>query len=210
MDVHAPHEPVHTWRDFFIHLSIVTIGLFIALSLEAFVEYVHHRHLVREARENIHQEIADNHKAARDDLGLLQQNLDRTSANIDTIHKMRDNPKDFKGSLTFTMQFDSFNDAAWESARDTGALGFMPYKEVQEYADLYRSQKMADDQATEALHRETQAMAPVMMEKDFEKLPTNQWDNMLHDTAATLIDLQTLKQFVQQLDAHYAENLKKT
>ena len=38
MDVHAPHEPINTWRDFALHLIIVTIGLLIALSLEALVE----------------------------------------------------------------------------------------------------------------------------------------------------------------------------
>ena len=209
MDVHAPHEPVHTWRDFFTHLTIVTIGLFIALSLEGLVEYVHHRHLVREARENIRQEIEDNHKAAQDDLGLLQKNLDRTSANIDTIHKLRANLKDHKVSLTYLFEFNSLNDAAWNSARDTGALGFMPYKEVQGYADLYREQKVASDQAVETFHHQTLAMAPILMEKDFEKIPQNQWDNMLHDTAVTTIDLTTMKQLVQQLDARYVEALKK-
>lgn len=28
MDVHPPHEPVHTWRDALMHLGIVTVGLF--------------------------------------------------------------------------------------------------------------------------------------------------------------------------------------
>ena len=37
MDVHAPHEPIHTWRDFFIHLITITVGLLIAISLEGMV-----------------------------------------------------------------------------------------------------------------------------------------------------------------------------
>ena len=209
MDVHAPHEPVHTWRDFFTHLTIVTIGLFIALSLEAFVEYVHHRHLVHEARENIRQEIEDNHKAAQEDITLLQQDLDRTNSNLDTIRKMRANPKTFKGTLTFTMSFNSLHDAAWNSARDTGALGFMPYKEVQGYADLYQHQKLVDDQVIEVIHRQTLAMTPIYMEKDFTTISTNQTENLLHDTAATLIDVTTLQQIVQQLNTLYIEALKK-
>jgi len=210
MDVHAPHEPVHTWRDFLTHLTIVTIGLFIALSLEGLVEYVHHRHLVREARENIRQEIEDNHKAAQADVTLLQQDLDRTNTNLDTIRRMRANPKAFKGELTFTMSFESLHDAAWNSARDTGALGFMPYKEVQGYADLYQHQKLVDDQSIEVIHRQTLAMTPVFMEKDLATIPTNQTENLLHDAAATLIDVTTLQQIVQHLDALYVEELKKS
>jgi len=209
MDVHAPHEPVHTWRDFFTHLTIVTIGLFIALSLEAFVEYVHHRHLVHEARENIRQEIEDNHKAAQEDITLLQQDLDRTNSNLDTIRRMRANPKTFKGTLTFTMSFNSLHDAAWNSARDTGALGFMPYKEVQGYADLYQHQKLVDDQVIEVIHRQTLAMIPIYMENNFTTISTNQTESLLHDTAATLIDVTTLQQIVQQLNTLYIEALKK-
>ena len=27
LDVHAPHEAVHTWRDFFIHIATIVVGL---------------------------------------------------------------------------------------------------------------------------------------------------------------------------------------
>ena len=49
LEVHPPSEPVHGWRDFFIHLATITIGLLIALSLEGCVEFWHHRSLVHEA-----------------------------------------------------------------------------------------------------------------------------------------------------------------
>ena len=31
LDVHAPHANVHTWKDFLIHIAIITIGLLIAI-----------------------------------------------------------------------------------------------------------------------------------------------------------------------------------
>ena len=209
MDVHAPHEPVHTWKDFLLHLATITIGLFIALSLEGLVDYVHHRHLLREARENIRQEIEDNHKAAQKDIVSVQKDIDITNADIDTIRTLRADPKNFKGSLSYSMQFNSLSDAAWSSARDTGALSFMPYKEVQGYADIYENQKMVNDQVVEIFHRQTLALTPAFMEKTFDKIPENQTEALLHDTAATLIDLTTLKQIVQALDTQYATELKK-
>lgn len=57
LDVHPPHEPVHGPRDFFLHLFTITIGLLIALGLEASVEALHHRHQREEAEAKIRQEI---------------------------------------------------------------------------------------------------------------------------------------------------------
>src|ERR1700753_4117543 len=89
MDVHAPHEPVHSWKDFLTHLTIVTIGLFIALMLEAGVEYLHHRHIVREARENIRIEIERNHKEAVENLTYIDTNMKHINENIKTLIRMQ-------------------------------------------------------------------------------------------------------------------------
>jgi len=53
MDVNPPQGPIHTWKDFLLHLLTITIGLFIALSLEAAVEALHHRHMVRDGRQDL-------------------------------------------------------------------------------------------------------------------------------------------------------------
>ncbi len=47
MDVHAPHKPIHSIKEFLVHLLAITIGLLIALGLESSVEWVHHRHLAQ-------------------------------------------------------------------------------------------------------------------------------------------------------------------
>ena len=57
MDVHPVHHAPRTWRDFFLQLGMITIGLFIALTLQAGVESLHHRHLIRDARDNLRREI---------------------------------------------------------------------------------------------------------------------------------------------------------
>ena len=44
LDVHAPHQSVHTWKDFFIHIATISVGLIIAISLEQTVEFFHHQH----------------------------------------------------------------------------------------------------------------------------------------------------------------------
>ncbi|GAC1676716.1 MAG: hypothetical protein NVS9B2_27370 [Steroidobacteraceae bacterium] len=42
LEVHAPHETVHTWKDFFIHIATISVGLLIAIGLEQIVEHFHH------------------------------------------------------------------------------------------------------------------------------------------------------------------------
>jgi hypothetical protein len=44
LDVHPAHHAASTWRDFFIHIATITVGLLIAISLEQSVEALHHRH----------------------------------------------------------------------------------------------------------------------------------------------------------------------
>lgn len=53
LDVHPPHEAAHTWKDFFIHIATIVIGLLIAVGLEQTVEYIHHRTIGTEAREQL-------------------------------------------------------------------------------------------------------------------------------------------------------------
>src|SRR5262245_13442475 len=43
-EAHAPHEPIHSWRQFFVHIATIVIGLLLAVGLEQTVEFFHHRH----------------------------------------------------------------------------------------------------------------------------------------------------------------------
>ena len=208
LDVHPPHEPVHSWREFLLHIATITIGLFIALMLEAAVEGLHHRHIVREARETIRHEVEQNHALAVDDLRFLQEDIDRMQSNLVTIHALAANPKDFHGHLQFTMSWSSFGDAAWRSSRDMGALAYMPYSEVQGYSDLYGQQDLVRQQAIDIFTRQVLSATPVVMETDMSRLSPDEIRSLLHDTAASALTLTSLKQIVQQLDEQYIATLK--
>jgi hypothetical protein len=197
MDVHAPHQPVHTWRDFLIHLAIVTIGLFIALMLEALVEHVHHRHLVAEARENLHREIAANCASASKDLGYSQVNVGVFDQNIRAVHALQTHAKgDFH--ISNTMEWSDFSSAGWRTAHETGALGYMPYDEVQRYSDLYTAQDFLETRAEALFDRNILAGAPFKMGLDPEKLPAEAYGNLLRDNAQVEVEFVALTQVLQQ------------
>jgi hypothetical protein len=56
LDVHAPHEPLHTWKGFFIHIATIVVGLFIAVALEQSVEALHNHHEVTALRKDLNGE----------------------------------------------------------------------------------------------------------------------------------------------------------
>ena len=53
LDVHPAHHAASTWRDFFIHIITIVIGLLIAVGLEQTVEHFHHQHQLRELRQGL-------------------------------------------------------------------------------------------------------------------------------------------------------------
>jgi hypothetical protein len=72
-DVHVPHEQVHTWRSFLIHIATIVIGLFIALGLEQFAELVHHRSQRAELERQMHEQLVSDAEITSRDLRQLAE-----------------------------------------------------------------------------------------------------------------------------------------
>ena len=145
LDVHPPHEPVHGWRDFLLHILTITIGLLIALGLEGVVEWQHHRHLVHEAEASLHHEIEKNAQqvpGVMDDLHKHQAELKKDVAVLDYIIKNGKAPKD--SSTTVSARIVSFDSVSWRTAQVSGAIAYMPYAKAQEYANIYFTQEELD------------------------------------------------------------------
>ena len=141
IDVHPPHEPIHGWRDFFIHLFTITIGLLIALSLEGCVEWQHHRHLVHEAEASLHAEIQHNAKGMQENIADLHHKQDNLKHDVTVLKYLIKNhkfPEDAHISLGVGIQ--TFDDVSWKTAQSTGALSYMPYANAEEYAEIYNTQ----------------------------------------------------------------------
>jgi hypothetical protein len=210
LDVHAPHETVHGWRDFLTHIATITIGLLIALGLEAGVEALHHRHLVREARENIRVEIRQNEEAAKQNIGYVQTDADSMKSNIEKARQLRANPHALDhGNMQFTFTWSSFNDSAWRSARDTGALSYMPTAEVQRYADTYNQQSIVNQEAVAIFTHQSELAAPFSMEEQVSDFRPEEIQTLMRESAVTELRLRTLKQIMEELEKEYADTLAK-
>jgi hypothetical protein len=142
VEIHPPHAPAHSLKDFVIQLITITAGVLIALSFEGAREWWHYRSLVSEARETIRRELADNKKEVevvlkgtagrRQNLGSAIRLADELlGKKTQTVHEI---------NLGFDMA--DLSTASWQSAERTGALAHMDYAEVQKYSRVYGHQDL--------------------------------------------------------------------
>jgi hypothetical protein len=62
LDVHPIHAPVRAWRDFFIHIATIVVGLCIAVGIQQTVEFVHNRYQRAEMRQALRLERQGNYE----------------------------------------------------------------------------------------------------------------------------------------------------
>jgi hypothetical protein len=208
MDVHPPHHPIRNWKDFLLHLLTITIGLLIALTLEAAVEAAHHRHLVRDARENIRHEIQANLQLYQKNEQSLQQNREVLARTIEQLRELRNGKKLQSPDLHWRWSWNSFREAAWKSARDIGAIGYMNLSTIEGYDLVYSQQSYVNDDATKLVLDEDKIGSPLRITQDYNALLPSEVQSMLLGTAELDSRIETLQRLMKSLQANYESALK--
>jgi hypothetical protein len=136
LDVHPAHHAATTWRDFFIHIATIVIGLLIAVGLEQTVEAIHHRHQLHLAREAIYEELMHDHAAIQYDVAALRTAEQAMRSNAILLQSPQ--PESAPGSaLDYTWDLHYLRDDAWQDAKSSGAAGFMAPTERAQVAYVY-------------------------------------------------------------------------
>jgi hypothetical protein len=212
MDVHPPHEPIRSWKDFILHLLMITLGLLIALALQAAVESLHHRHMVREARANLRREIVENQRLYTENLRSVQTELVRLEQNIEQLRELRAGKTPEHFDLQWSFDWNGFVESAWMSARDIGAVGYMEPDVIEEYSTLYRQQTFVNEEGVGILFDQAKAAAPLLAaknHKDPKELLPGDIQAMLLSAAELEGRVKTLQATMKTLDVDYTEQLRK-
>ena len=214
IDVHPPHEAAHNWRDILIHLATITIGLFIALSLEGCVEWQHHRHLVREARENIRTEIMDNQKELHDALDQIHKEQAQVKGDIEALKTLRRDINAHGLNVTLSLNNSAMQNASWNTARETGAFSYMSYPEVKKYAEVYRLQELFADQTTRVTSAYTNSFSGLyFFDVDAKETPEVMRSDIaseLQKVLAVQSELMLYNSIASGLDKEYSETLRQS
>jgi hypothetical protein len=192
---------------FFLHLFTITIGLFIALSLESLVEWQHHGHLVHDAEAGLHDEIAANAKGLQETASDIQRQQANLHHDVDILNRMRVH-KNRPGNIEITFHIRTFDDVSWKTAQTTGALAYMSYPVAQTYASIYGTQELIDKTQSQAARDAILSLAPFMNLKDDTPEPSPaQCDAMIAQIQILEGQLQLLAAEVNSLDRDYKKFL---
>jgi hypothetical protein len=203
MEIHPIHGPVHSLRDFFVHLSIITIGILIALSLESLVEWRHNHSLAREARVNLAIEIRNNKETvdrAVTEIQTRKEGLKKIIAAMKTLEAGKPGPKD----LNYTFIGYDLYSTAWATAANSGATAHMDYPELKRYTDLYNMQQIFMNLQFDAF-RATADISDLgaVLDRDPKTVSKNRFEQIETAAARYLTILVAQEDAAQQLSKKY-------
>jgi hypothetical protein len=155
IDIHPPHHAASTWRDFFIHIATIVVGLLIAIGLEQTVEYLHHRHQVAQLTEQMRAEAQSNLPLIRDSVARLkvQATYIRSLEDALLAGKRSGDSVDVRGvpPNAGSALYVSPSRATWSAAQSAGLAALLPTDQTKLFARLdYNA--VEDISADEDLH----------------------------------------------------------
>ena len=207
MDVHPPDQAIHSWRDFFVHIATIVVGLLIALMLEQSVEWLHHRHMMAEAREQLQQELENNRRTLAGDERFLDIATNDGRYNLNLLMADHDPGK----PLHFGWRWDATSASAWATAKETGAISLMPYSEVQELSERYAQQALLETEATSHIHDYVLALSPLSHHGNLEdasvaSLTPQERAALVEGFSRNLTEIALLRDLLHGLRNNYARN----
>jgi hypothetical protein len=139
LDVHPPHESTHTWRDFFIHIATICVGLLIAIALEQAVEAIHHRHERQVLVQEMRAEAERNITLLRTD---IDRNLEKAAWHHVVMNSLQTTPP-HDGVVTAVLPAHepflpqiSPSRAVWSVAKTNGKVALLSEREAEIYDRL--------------------------------------------------------------------------
>lgn len=209
MEIHTPEAPVHSFRDFVVHLLMISLGVLIALGAEGIVEFVHHRHLVEQARSNLMAEMRANHETLDDNLPKLKKNEVLLEQTLEDLQKLKADRKAKTRDINLDLNFFSLSDTSWRTAQATGALALMNYAQAEDFAGYYDVQTMLNRlvfSLEDTWLDMTAAFNP--LGTDTSKMDDRQLDEVQHRVQLSLGRIIAVENVGHSLNDLYVKKLK--
>ena len=208
IDVHPPHKRIHGVAEFFLHLFTITIGLLIALALENAAEAVHHRHQRQEAEATIREEMTENREElAKADVAIKSE-LDNMIAVLGYLQARSQGKDPSAGRISLGFSMVHLQNAGWRTAAATGAVQYMDYKTVQQFAQSYDLQDVYNGLQKQTLDNYLNLNSHVAAKNDPKSLTPQEAEATMPDVRVTMAHLGAMRDFSRGLLQSYNEALK--
>jgi hypothetical protein len=209
MEIHPPTKPIESIKDFLIHLSMITIGILIALGLEQAVEAWHHHELGVQARENILNELRDNKKEIDNVRAGIEKNREQLTNTLHIIRQLLAHQKLERAEMGIKVSGASLSSTSWTTAAATGALGYIGYAEAQKFAHAYELQGLLLRMQEEAFGKSVAPLAILSLAPGGPDGLTDEQLRIVERQVISLIgDITLWDQLATQLSQGYDRSLK--
>jgi hypothetical protein len=190
LDVHPAHHAASTWRDFFIHIITIVIGLLIAIGLEQTVERIHQHYELRETREALEQERKANEKDWASNESDWRTVFVELKNNLTVLEYIRQHPGVPQTALPGELKWDQgplgWKHAVWDAAQQKGVVQRMPLEEANAYQRYYSHMTLMSQQSLETWDAINDAARFDLLDPDPTHLSPQQLDRVIQLTLTAL------------------------
>jgi hypothetical protein len=140
LEPHAPHETIHSWKSFAVHIAAIAVGLLLALALEQSAEAIHHRHQRNELEAQMHTVLQADIRLDDADFQQLKSLraylLELRAAIVARLHAKDGPPQPplRDSRMAIFLAFPSL--APYEAAQRNGTVAFLPADRIRLYNRL--------------------------------------------------------------------------
>ena len=149
LDVHPAQHAASSWKEFFIHIATIVIGLLIAVGLEQAVESFHHRREVSAVREELQGEREANKAAFASESVHWRWETAELQNNLMVLAYLQKHPgtpdEKLPGSLVWFHGSTSHSQGVWDAVKSSGVASLMLREQVEQYEDTYNQLQKIDD-----------------------------------------------------------------
>jgi hypothetical protein len=141
LDVHPIHAPVRGWRDFFVHIATIVVGLCIAVAIQQTVEFFHNRNQLAETRQALRLEREGNYKTLAENTTAWRWGTAELQNNLLVLQYLQQHPgtpqEKLPGVLLWQSSSYPFGSVVWDAVRQSGVIALMPREEIEANSSLY-------------------------------------------------------------------------
>jgi hypothetical protein len=135
--VHPPHEPIHGWKQYLLHMSTIVLGLLIAIGLEQSVEAVHRARERADLRESLRRDTEQAIAIAQSSEQVETPSLHWLTSRQQLVRDALAAHRPLTGNLPRAPHVKSTipTDHAWGAAKSSGLLSLLTQDEVEIYSE---------------------------------------------------------------------------
>jgi hypothetical protein len=190
LDVHHIHAPIRAWREFFIQIATIVVGLCIAVGIQQTVEFFHNHSQRAELRRALRLEREENYKIYAANAAAWRWGTAELENNLLVFQYLQQHPgtsqEKLPGVLLWATSNYELGSAAWDAAHQSGLVGLLPPEEIEANSSLYSILKKVNDVQFESARAIEEAERYDLSDADPSHLSPAQIETEIQLTQAAL------------------------